>query len=295
MAWPACCSCRSPGGTHRPGCGGSHPASGSGSRCSRRSAWSASTWPCSPPNAAPSRRYRGSSWAAPPWWWRSSFPYWRDAGPGGRSSTVPFWSPPGPSPCRAGAGPTAPESPSPPARWPARSASLSSRCPCCARSGPGCCPPSCAGWRPWSRRWPGPSSAATGSGVRTRPRPPRCCGRRLSSPSSVSCAGTWACSGSAPSAPRSSPVSSPWGPPAPRRWSAPARTGRSRPWAAPWWAWESRWGQGRRGRPEAGGGQRLPSRRTRATRAGSSFMGTCPQPGRRTSRALGMICLARTP
>jgi hypothetical protein len=41
--------------------------------------------------------------------------------------------------------------------------------------------------------------------------------------------------------------------------------------------------------------QRLPSRMTRATIAGSSFIGTCPQPGSRTSRALGMICLARTP
>ena len=41
--------------------------------------------------------------------------------------------------------------------------------------------------------------------------------------------------------------------------------------------------------------QRLPSRMTRATSAGSSFIGQCPQPGSRTSRALGMICLARTP
>lgn len=41
--------------------------------------------------------------------------------------------------------------------------------------------------------------------------------------------------------------------------------------------------------------QRLPSRMTRATSAGSSFIGTCPQPGSRTSRARGMICLARIP
>ncbi|CAM5448618.1 hypothetical protein SANTM175S_08393 [Streptomyces antimycoticus] len=41
--------------------------------------------------------------------------------------------------------------------------------------------------------------------------------------------------------------------------------------------------------------QRLPSRMTRATSAGSSFMGTWPQPGSRTSRAPGMTRLARTP
>ncbi len=41
--------------------------------------------------------------------------------------------------------------------------------------------------------------------------------------------------------------------------------------------------------------QRLPSRITRATSAGSSFIGQWPQPGRRTRRARGMICLARTP
>lgn len=53
-----------------------------------------------------------------------------------------------------------------------------------------------------------------------------------------------------------------------------------------------RWGPG----SSAGGaGQRQVSRMTRATRAGSSFIGTWPQPGSRTSRAPGMACLARIP
>lgn len=41
--------------------------------------------------------------------------------------------------------------------------------------------------------------------------------------------------------------------------------------------------------------QRLVSRITLATRAGSSFIGTWPQPGRRTSRAPGMLCFALIP
>ena len=48
-------------------------------------------------------------------------------------------------------------------------------------------------------------------------------------------------------------------------------------------------------RPPSVTGQRLPSRMTRATSAGSSFIGQCPQPGSRTRRAWGMICLARMP
>ncbi len=73
-------------------------------------------------------------------------------------------------------------------------------------------------------------------------------------------------------------------PPGRRGDEVPARGDPGRPGAGDRWSG-----------PEAGGGQRLPSRITRATSAGSSFIGTWPQPGSRTRRARGMICLARTP
>ncbi|GHD86540.1 hypothetical protein GCM10010508_15040 [Streptomyces naganishii JCM 4654] len=68
--------------------------------------------------------------------------------------------------------------------------------------------------------------------------------------------------------------------------SAPAR-GHGNQWlpsAGPRGPSGRRWPQSPNPRGSAGG-QRLPSRMTRATRAGSSFIGTCPQPGSRTRRA----------
>lgn len=136
---------------------------------------------------------------------------------------------------QGGAAPTARGSRTPCVRWPARWASRSSPCRCCAPSVHGCCRRPSVGLPRPSRRWPESSSAAApGFGCRTPPRPPRCCGRRRSSPSSASCAGTWACSGSARSAPRSSPASSLWRRPARRRSSASARTVPRKPRAARW-------------------------------------------------------------
>ncbi|TQJ86530.1 hypothetical protein FBY22_5347 [Streptomyces sp. SLBN-31] len=224
----------------RPGCACSGSANGPGSPPSPRWAWSASTWPCSPPSAPRNRRSPASSWAAPRWSWPSRYRSWRGANPGAPCCTGRRSSRSARSRSRGGAVRTAPGSPSPPARWPVRWASPSSPSRCCGRWGHGCCPPRCAASRPSSR--PSPAcfwTARRGCAAPTAPRPPRCCGRRRWSPSSASCAGTWACSGSAPSARRCSPASSRSPPPAPPRSSERGPTGPPRPSAAPWWAPES--------------------------------------------------------
>ena len=180
---PAFCCCRWSGDGACDPCAASAPAGGCGSACSRRSAWSASTCACSPPNARRSRPFPGCSSAAPRWWWPSSYPCRTAARPGVPPCTAPCSSPPARAPSRAGAVPTRPASPSPRAPSRARPASRCSRCPCCARSARGCCRPPSAGSPPWSRRWPEwPWTARRGCGCPTAPRRARCSGRRRSSP-----------------------------------------------------------------------------------------------------------------
>lgn len=90
----------------RPGCGRSGPGAGPVSRCSRPSAWSASTWPSSRRNVRPSPLSPGSSSAARRSWWPSSCPSWTGAVPNVPCCTGRCSWPWAPSRSRAGGGRT---------------------------------------------------------------------------------------------------------------------------------------------------------------------------------------------